>query len=75
MSFYFSYFAILKAAVLGTFFGCLYFLQLPGAAKFNHPCKIRRIAPDRHRANAVLQGLNVLPVVYPIEESGNEEGR
>jgi len=75
MSFEFSYFAILKVVVSRTFFGCLYFLQWPGAAKFNHPCKIRRIVPDRHTADAVSQGPNVLPVVYPMDESGNEEGR
>jgi hypothetical protein len=75
MSFNFSYFAICQVVMSRTFFDCLYFLQWPGAEKFNHTFKIRRIAPDRHTANAVSKELNVLAGVYPIEESGNEEGR
>jgi len=75
MSFDFSYFAIRLGVVSRTFFGCLYFLQLPGARKFNHPFKIREIAPDRHTADAVFKELNVLAGVYPMGESGNEEGR
>jgi len=75
MSFDFSYFAIRQAVRSRTFFGGLYFLQLPGAAKFNHAYKIRRIAPNRHTADAVLTELNVLAGVYPIDESGSEDGR
>ena len=75
MSFDFSYFAAGQAVLPRTFFGSLYFLQWPGAAKFNHAFKIRRIAPNRHRADAVLKELNVLAGGYPIDESGNEEGR
>jgi hypothetical protein len=75
MSFDFSNFAILKALPARRFFGGLYFLQPPGARKFNHPRKIRRIAPDRHTADAVSKERNVLAALYPREESGNEEGR